>query len=601
MDTLPESVVLTIGAYSGPAVIQASAVCRAWRRALLSSPQPWQLAWDSICPEPSSVEAPLLLPSRLRALLQLAHMCKQSVLLATDAQLDTLCTLLPVTGHAGLVALHQVAQRLPPSATRSIRACVHLAHLCAGTAAAIETGTVLQACSADADASTADATAASISTRLEDGFLALARAGHDVNQISVRDAVQLLGYRMRAAACTALQQRCGVTGLEEDAATPAILGPQWDASLTRLRAAMVVDAFRRGLHMPDEAEPPTATQVQDALRLLYSPHTPFIAPAASSHCVAALQAAMNSAAQSVAVLNAVSDVFTREAGLRGDSDTYSDVRNSLLGSVLVRRKGLPIALSILFMRACEVAGVPGMYAAGAPGHFVVGFSRPRMHTVLIDPFNDCMVQEPFADISWSPDMPAHTHRPFFSADTDVLHRAWNNVGNDDKFHFIAVMNIAETMGATAAQLAQLAQAWDGLVAVLRMHMTVNSSLRATLLTFMLGRTSECSKRMRTPGPSSSTVTSIPQRTGASSSTALGPTLTTASGSTASATSASTSVRVYCESLLSRDSSMSVEGVIAGMQHWQHVDDLVVPDYSLLRMTPPALHLWQQVLRSAADG
>ena len=58
------------------------------------------------------------------------------------------------------------------------------------------------------------------------------------------------------------------------------------------------------------------------------------------------------------------------SGFRGDGDDYDDPRNSFLDQVLVRRRGLPIALATLTLAVARRVGTP-MAGIGLPGHFVV--------------------------------------------------------------------------------------------------------------------------------------------------------------------------------------------------------------------------------------
>ena len=70
--------------------------------------------------------------------------------------------------------------------------------------------------------------------------------------------------------------------------------------------------------------------------------------------------------------------------LHGDQDEYDNPRNSMLDLVLERRRGLPIALSVVYVAAARRAGIP-LAGVGLPGHFVVGHfgASPPL---LLDPF-----------------------------------------------------------------------------------------------------------------------------------------------------------------------------------------------------------------------
>jgi regulator of sirC expression with transglutaminase-like and TPR domain len=71
-------------------------------------------------------------------------------------------------------------------------------------------------------------------------------------------------------------------------------------------------------------------------------------------------------------------------GLTGDRDDYDHPRNSMLDVVLERGRGLPIALSVVYVAAARRAGI-ALAGVGLPGHFVVahfGASPP----LVLDPF-----------------------------------------------------------------------------------------------------------------------------------------------------------------------------------------------------------------------
>lgn len=71
-------------------------------------------------------------------------------------------------------------------------------------------------------------------------------------------------------------------------------------------------------------------------------------------------------------------------GYRGESVDYDDPRNACLNEVIDRRKGLPIALSIVFLHAAAKMGLHA-FGVGLPAHFVVKV-RFEMSEVYLDPF-----------------------------------------------------------------------------------------------------------------------------------------------------------------------------------------------------------------------
>ena len=81
---------------------------------------------------------------------------------------------------------------------------------------------------------------------------------------------------------------------------------------------------------------------------------------------------------------ACSELLGGRHGLVGDRDDYDHPDNSMLDLVLARRRGLPIALSVVYVAAARRAGIP-LAGVGLPGHFVVahfGSSPP----LVLDPF-----------------------------------------------------------------------------------------------------------------------------------------------------------------------------------------------------------------------
>lgn len=71
--------------------------------------------------------------------------------------------------------------------------------------------------------------------------------------------------------------------------------------------------------------------------------------------------------------------------LEGDRDTYDDPANADMIRVLDRRRGLPIALSILYVAIGRRVGWE-VYALNTPGHVVVGV-REGDELLLLDPFD----------------------------------------------------------------------------------------------------------------------------------------------------------------------------------------------------------------------
>lgn len=85
----------------------------------------------------------------------------------------------------------------------------------------------------------------------------------------------------------------------------------------------------------------------------------------------------------------LADVISSAYGYRGDSETYDDLQNADFARVIERRKGLPVALSILYL---HVARAQGWESEGLafPGHFLIRIGIDGARYVL-DPFNNGLV------------------------------------------------------------------------------------------------------------------------------------------------------------------------------------------------------------------
>jgi regulator of sirC expression with transglutaminase-like and TPR domain len=70
-------------------------------------------------------------------------------------------------------------------------------------------------------------------------------------------------------------------------------------------------------------------------------------------------------------------------GYAGDSDTYEDMANANLLRVIERRRGLPVALGILWLHAADAAGWEA-HGVDFPGHFLVALSGRGQ--VVVDVF-----------------------------------------------------------------------------------------------------------------------------------------------------------------------------------------------------------------------
>ena len=78
-------------------------------------------------------------------------------------------------------------------------------------------------------------------------------------------------------------------------------------------------------------------------------------------------------------------VMFHEHGFHGNTENYADPLNSFLDQVLIRRKGIPLSLSLVYLLVAERIGLP-LEPVGLPGHFLVGCYSEEV-PFYIDPFN----------------------------------------------------------------------------------------------------------------------------------------------------------------------------------------------------------------------
>lgn len=82
---------------------------------------------------------------------------------------------------------------------------------------------------------------------------------------------------------------------------------------------------------------------------------------------------------------ALAGLLTGGHGYRGDAKTYADPANANLIRVIERRKGLPVALGILWMHATRAAGW-GAHGVDFPAHFLIALEG-RGSQLVIDVFD----------------------------------------------------------------------------------------------------------------------------------------------------------------------------------------------------------------------
>lgn len=90
-------------------------------------------------------------------------------------------------------------------------------------------------------------------------------------------------------------------------------------------------------------------------------------------------------------LAALKHILADREGYQGDSETYNALENADITRVIDRRKGLPIALAILYIHAARAQGWPTM-GINFPGHFIVRLEQDGKR-ILFDPFHGAKLLE----------------------------------------------------------------------------------------------------------------------------------------------------------------------------------------------------------------
>jgi len=153
-------------------------------------------------------------------------------------------------------------------------------------------------------------------------------------------------------------------------------------------------------------------------------------------------------------------IMVERFGYRGDAEGYDDLHNANLLQVIDRRRGLPVALGILFMHAARAQGWP---AAGLafPGHFLIRVDGVDGRAI-VDPFHEGRTPDAGslrrllqATAGENSELSAQHYAPV--ADRDVLLRLQNNI----KLRLIAQDNLAEA-GRTLDRMLLMAPEDPGL-------------------------------------------------------------------------------------------------------------------------------------------
>lgn len=138
-----------------------------------------------------------------------------------------------------------------------------------------------------------------------------------------------------------------------------------------------VEEFCSIVGLPDEQ-----IDLARAALVMGSAHHPDMDSARGRTTLDACIAQLDEFAYGVDDLTSLRRRLFEELGFSGDTEHYYEPENSFLDSVMERKRGIPITLSVLTIEVGRRAGI-SLDAIGMPGHFLV---RSSLTGEYIDPF-----------------------------------------------------------------------------------------------------------------------------------------------------------------------------------------------------------------------
>lgn len=103
------------------------------------------------------------------------------------------------------------------------------------------------------------------------------------------------------------------------------------------------------------------------------------------HLAGQIGAQLTRSASGLDFIKAANELLFDVLQFRGNEERYHDPRNSCLNSVLMRRLGIPISLSVVYMEVARRLGRP-VYGVGLPGHFIIAYEDANSR-YWVDPYN----------------------------------------------------------------------------------------------------------------------------------------------------------------------------------------------------------------------
>ncbi len=99
---------------------------------------------------------------------------------------------------------------------------------------------------------------------------------------------------------------------------------------------------------------------------------------------AAARSALSTQADPLQQVQVLNRLLFEDLGFTGERDDFFDPRNSFLDQVLIRRRGIPISLSVLYCEVATRVGLPA-YGVSFPAHFLVRVGRGDS-ALMLDPY-----------------------------------------------------------------------------------------------------------------------------------------------------------------------------------------------------------------------
>jgi regulator of sirC expression with transglutaminase-like and TPR domain len=94
------------------------------------------------------------------------------------------------------------------------------------------------------------------------------------------------------------------------------------------------------------------------------------------------------------IIEEINNYLFKILGFRGNEHDYFNPLNNFLNVVVERRLGIPITLSILYMRTAHVLNFK-LYPVSFPAHFLVKYTLEDDDEIIIDPYNGGRIMDDY--------------------------------------------------------------------------------------------------------------------------------------------------------------------------------------------------------------